>query len=159
MLGADALEGRARMVDIIAFQLGDQAFCVRTMAVREIRGWAPCTPLPHAPADIMGVMNLRGSIIPIVDLAARLGMKGTEATERSAIVVTEIGDAVIGLLVERVSDMLTVSTEDIRPVPQMGSGVDTRFAEGIVSIESGMICFLDLEAILGEEDLQQLELA
>lgn len=71
--------------------------------------------------------------------------------------VTEIGDAVIGLLVERVSNMLTVSTEDIRPVPQMGSGVDTTFAEGIVSIESGMICFLDLEAILGDEELQQLD--
>ncbi|MFN4273622.1 MAG: chemotaxis protein CheW [Aliihoeflea sp.] len=159
MLNAAATEGRAKMIDIIAFQLGDQAFCVRTMAVREIRGWAPCTPLPHAPADILGVMNLRGSIIPIVDLAARLRMKSRVATERSAIVVTEIGDAVIGLLVERVSDMLTVSTDDIRPVPQMGSGVDTRFAEGIVSIESGMICFLDLEAILGQDDMQHFEAA
>lgn len=159
MLAATALAEQSSMVDIIAFQLGGQAFCVRTMAVREIRGWAPCTPLPHAPADIMGVMNLRGSIIPIVDLASRLGMRSAEASERSAIVVTEIGDVVIGLLVDRVSDMLTVSSDDMRPVPHMGANVDTRFAEGIVSIDSGMICFLDLEAILGGEELHHLEVA
>ena len=73
-------------LEIIAFRLHDQEFCVKTTTIREIRGWAPSTPIPHAPADVIGVMNLRGSVIPIIDLAYKLGMQSTVANERSAIV-------------------------------------------------------------------------
>ena len=68
-------------LEIIAFRLHDQEFCVKTTTIREIRGWAPSTPIPHAPSDVIGVMNLRGSVIPIIDLAYKLGMKSTVATK------------------------------------------------------------------------------
>src|SRR5438046_10655437 len=106
-------------LEIIAFRLHDQEFCVKTTTIREIRGWAPSTPIPHAPADVLGVMNLRGTVIPIIDLAHKLGMPSTIANERSAIVVAEVNDMVVGLVVERVSDILTVTEEQIKPIPEL----------------------------------------
>ena len=69
-------------LEILAFRLDDQEFCVKTIAIREIRGWGAATPIPHAPADVVGVMNLRGAVIQIIDLALKLGMKSTTPTER-----------------------------------------------------------------------------
>ena len=137
-------------VEIIAFHLGQQQFCVETVAIREIRGWAPSTPLPHAPADVMGVMNLRGSVIPIIDVATRLGMQPTEPSERSAIVVAEVHNKVIGLVVERVSDILTIKREAIQPVPVVSESYDPRYAQGIIAIDSGMVCFLNLAGMFAE---------
>ncbi|WP_413708802.1 chemotaxis protein CheW [Rhizobium sp. Rhizsp82] len=79
-------------LDIIAFQLGAQTFCIETTSVREIRGWGASTPLPHTPAEVLGVINLRGTAIPTIDLARKLGMRPCETTERSAIVVVEVHD-------------------------------------------------------------------
>jgi purine-binding chemotaxis protein CheW len=132
-------------LEIIAFYLGSEQFCVETLAIREIRGWAPCTPLPHAPRDVLGVMNLRGSVIPIIDLAARLGMPAAQPTERSAIVVAEVHGKVVGLVVERVSDILSVSPDDIQPVPVVSAEFDASYAEGIIPLPSGMVCFLNEE--------------
>jgi purine-binding chemotaxis protein CheW len=134
-------------VDIIAFHLHGQQFCLETKTIREIRGWAPCTPLPRAPAEMLGVMNLRGSVIPIIDLAGKLGMMTTAGDERSAIVVVEVHGAAIGLVVDRVSDILTVSRERIQPVPALAGHQAVRYAEGIITHDAGMICFLDLSKI------------
>lgn len=138
-------DGKA--IDIIAFRLHQQEFCVQTTTIREIRGWAPCTPIPHAPHDVLGVMNLRGSVIPIIDLAGKLGMRATEANQRCAIVVAEVHGTPIGLVVDNVSDILTVQSEQIQPVPDLGGSFNGRYAQGIITRESGMICFLDLEQI------------
>lgn len=137
--------------DIIAFQLGNEAFCVRTTRVREIRGWMPCMPLPGSPPDVMGVINLRGAVIPIIDLSMRLGLRQTEANERSAIIVTETADKVVGLLVDRVTDMLNISLGDVQPVPAAGGAMARACAEGILTVGEGMICFLDLDAIFADE--------
>lgn len=131
-------------LEIIAFRLHDQEFCVKTTTIREIRGWAPSTPIPHAPSDVIGVMNLRGSVIPIIDLAYKLGMKSTVANERSAIVVAEVHNMVIGMLVDRVSDILTMPSSQIQPVPEVSASFDKTFCEGIIANENGMICFLNL---------------
>src|SRR6218665_4194490 len=104
-------------LEIMVCGVNDQEFCVKTTTIREIRGWAPSTPIPHSPADVIGVMNLRGSVIPIIDLAYKLGMKSTVANERSAIVVAEVHNMVIGMLVDRVSDILTIPSSPVQPVP------------------------------------------
>ena len=132
-------------LEIIAFKLHEQQFCVRTTTIREIRGWGPAMPVPQAPRDVMGVMNLRGSVIPIINLAVKLGMAGTEPSERSAIVVAEVHNMAVGLLVDSVSDILTVSTEILQPVPEMGSLANSGFSDGIIVQQTGMICFLNLE--------------
>ena len=94
--------------ELIAFRIGEQEFCVDIMAVREIRGWAPVTPLPHSPTFLRGVLNLRGAVLPIVDLAGRLGLPAAEPTARHVIIVAQVNGQVIGLLVEAVSDILTI---------------------------------------------------
>jgi purine-binding chemotaxis protein CheW len=132
-------------LEIIAFRLHDQEFCVRTTSIREIRGWGPATPIPHAPADVIGVMNLRGTVIPIIDLANKLGMKSTEPNERSAIVVAEVHGIAIGLVVDRVSDILTVSESLLQPVPEISMSSSMHYADGIIAQPEGMICFLNLE--------------
>jgi purine-binding chemotaxis protein CheW len=94
-------------------------------------------------------MNLRGTVIPIIDLALKLGMKAAEPTERSAIVVTEAGGMVIGLLVDGVSDILTLPTDVLQPIPSVEISEATVHAEGIVAHDGKMICFLNLERMFG----------
>ena len=139
-------------LEIIAFRLHDQEFCVKTTTIREIRGWAPSTPIPHAPADVIGVMNLRGSVIPIIDLAYKLGMPGTAANERSAIVVTEVKNMIIGMLVDRVSDILTIKSIEVQPAPEITTSFDKSFTEGIIARENGMICFLNLAKMFQDQE-------
>ncbi|TWF50300.1 chemotaxis protein CheW [Neorhizobium alkalisoli] len=143
-------------LEIIAFRLHDQEFCVKTTTIREIRGWAPSTPIPHAPADVIGVMNLRGSVIPIIDLAFKLGMKSTVANERSAIVVAEVHNMVIGMLVDRVSDILTIAASQVQPVPEISASFDKSFSEGIIANENGMICFLNLSKMFKGTEVEEL---
>ncbi|MGW9231539.1 chemotaxis protein CheW [Pseudorhizobium sp. NPDC055634] len=146
----------AETLEIIAFRLHDQEFCVKTTTIREIRGWAPSTPIPHAPADVIGVMNLRGSVIPIIDLAQKLGMKSAVATERSAIVVAEVHNMVIGMLVDQVSDILTIPSNQVQPVPEISASFDKSFSEGIIANENGMICFLNLSKMFKGNEVEDL---
>lgn len=141
------------VLEIIAFRLHSQEFCVRTTSIREIRGWAPVTPIPHSPYEVIGVMNLRGTVIPIVDLAVKLGMHNTEVNERSAIVVADIKGMTVGLLVDRVSDIMTIPSSRLQPVPA-AAGSSGTFSDGLIAHDSGMICFLNLERMFdaGDDD-------
>ena len=131
-------------MEIIAFRLQGQEFCVMTKTVREIRGWSPSTPVPRSPNDMLGVMNLRGIVIPIIDLARKLGMASTIPNERSAIVVAEIQTMVVGLLVDQVSDILTVDQRQIQAIPEIVASFDRSFSDGIITQEHGMICLFNL---------------
>ena len=144
------------MLEIIAFRLNGQEFCVMTTTIREIRGWSPSTPMPHSPPEVLGVMNLRGSVIPVIDLARRLGMPPTVPNERSAIVVAEVHGMVLGLLVDQVSDILTVKGEHIQPLPEIASSFNESFSDGIITHDSGMICFLNLARMFRFEDMKAL---
>src|ERR1700752_5140822 len=104
--------------ELIAFHVGTQEFCVDVTSIREIRGWTVATALPHSPDFVCGVINLRGLVLPISDLARRLGLPRTEPTARNAIIVAEIGEQVAGLLVESVSDIFTASEEQIQATPE-----------------------------------------
>lgn len=140
-------------LEIIAFRLNGQQFCVMTTTIREIRGWSPSTPLPYSPPDVLGVMNLRGSVIPIVDLSRKLGMPATVPNERSAIVVADVHNTMLGLLVDQVSDILTVKGSQIQPLPEISSSSDRGFSDGIITHENGMICFLNLGRMFQPQDL------
>lgn len=141
-------------IEIIAFCLQGQEFCVMTKTIREIRGWSPCTPIPQSPSDVLGVMNLRGIVIPIIDLASKLGMASTTPSERSAIVVTEIHTMVIGLLVDQVSDILTVKGSQIQPIPDVATSFNGSFSDGIITHEGSMICFLNLPRMFQNDSVR-----
>ena len=138
--------------ELIAFRVGDQEFCVNVMSGREIRGWTPATAMPHSPSYMKGVINLRGAVLPIIDLSARLGMKPTEPTQRHVIIVAQVHRKVVGLLVDAVSDILTVSEDNVQPTPEIASELQRQFARGIMAIEKRLICLLELEAIFPDAE-------
>ncbi|WP_337266973.1 chemotaxis protein CheW [Oryzifoliimicrobium ureilyticus] len=138
-------------LEIVSFHLGEQEFCIDIMAIREIRGWAPVTPMPHTPPYVLGLINLRGAVIPVIDMACRLGMRMTEPSERAAIIVTDIRGKLVGLLVEQVSDMMTITNEDLQPPPDIIPEAQRSFCRGIVAREKAMVCFLNLDTIIADE--------
>ena len=142
------LSSSARELELIAFRIGEQEFCVDIMAVREIRGWVAATPLPRSPLFVRGVINLRGAVLPILDLAARLGLPPTEPTARHVIIVTQVGAQVIGLLVDAVSDIITVKEDTIQPPPELASDRVRTFVHGLLAIESRMVSLLSLDRVM-----------
>ncbi len=140
--------------ELIAFRIGDQEFCVDIMSVREIRGWTPATALPHSPGFVLGVINLRGAVLPIIDLSARLGMSDADPSARHVIIVTQVHDKFVGLLVDAVSDILTVTDENIQPTPEVSSELDKSFAKGVLAIEGRMICLIELESLFPHDEVE-----
>ncbi len=138
----------AGAIELVAFRIGAQEYCVDIMAVREIRGWTPATTLPHAPSFVQGVINLRGAVLPIVDLSARLGLGVAEPTDRHVTIVVQIGEQVVGLLVDAVSDILTVTAEEMRPTPDVASETTRQFVKGVFAMEGRMISLIELDQVL-----------
>jgi len=138
------------MLELIAFTLGDQEFCIEVMSVREIRSWTPATILPHSPGHVRGVINLRGVVLPVMDLAERLGLAPAEPSDASVIIVTQIGNQIIGLLVDLVSDIFTVSAEDVHAAPDVSKTMDRDQIRGMIPMDERMICFLQLDALFGK---------
>ncbi len=140
--------------ELVAFRIGAQEFCVDITAVREIRGWTKTTALPRAPAYVSGVVNLRGAVLPIVDLALRLGSVSTEPNERHVIIVTQIGTQIVGLLVDAVSDIITVTNSDVQPTPDVASEMVKSFVQGILAIDGRMISLIAMDHVLPELQLE-----
>lgn len=153
MSSLDESPGRESQ-ELIAFRIGEQEFCVDVNSVREIRMWTPETPVPHAPAYIRGVVNLRGTVLPIIDLAARLGLGKAGPDMRHVIIVFQCWNRPAGLLVEAVSDIITISDDDIHPVPETSSDIERQYARGIVAIDDRMICMIDLDALFPQKESQ-----
>jgi purine-binding chemotaxis protein CheW len=135
-------------VEFVTFSAGEQSFSIEITQVREIRRWSPVTALPHAPQEVLGVMNLRGSVIPIYDLAARFGLGQTPENPRNVIVVAMHGGQTVGLLVEAVSEILSVPREQIQETPDIRSEMARQSITGVIPIESGMTRVIDLGAVL-----------
>ncbi len=133
--------------EIVSFRLGEQDFCIDIMDIREIRGWTPPTPLPHSPDYVRGLINLRGSVLPIVDLSTRLGLSSADAGARDVIIVVMVDRQLIGLIVDGVSDILTVRQSDIQPTPSIGSEPSQGYVQGIMAMDDRMIRLLDLRRV------------
>jgi len=118
------------------------------MSLREIRGWTPATALPDAPHYVRGVINLRGSVLPIIDLAKRLDLKPEEPSERSVVMITQVGTQIVGLLADAVSDILTIDPSTIQPTPDMNGDPGLSFVKGLLAMEDRMISVIALENIL-----------
>jgi purine-binding chemotaxis protein CheW len=147
MAAIEKTDGAAKR-EMITFVIGSQEFCIDVMMVREIRVWTPATPVAHAPSFVCGVINLRGTVLPIIDFAARLGFPPTEPTTRHAILVVQINNQTIGLLVEGVSEILTISRDVIQPTPDVASQMTKDFVRGLVAIDGRMISLISIDAIL-----------
>lgn len=137
-------------IEFVAFSVAGLKHCLEIQKILEIRRWSPVTALPHAPAEVLGVMNLRGAVIPIYDLAARFGLGRTEPNERNVVIVCAVGGKSIGLLVEAVSEIITIKNEDIQATPDVQSEATRDCIFGVISIEDEMARVINLEFIVTE---------
>ncbi|TLU72450.1 chemotaxis protein CheW [Lichenicoccus roseus] len=133
----------------ITFTLAEQEYGVDIMAIREIKGWIETTSIPHAPDFIRGVINLRGIIVPIMDLRARFGMALTEPTAMHVVIIITLGTRTTGLLVDAVSDIITVAPASIRAIPEMGAGEQESLLTGLVALDDRMVSLVSLERLIG----------
>jgi len=150
-VGASAIEpvlGSSAVTEFISFAIGDEQYGVDIMAVREIKGWSEITHLPKQPDYVRGVLNLRGAIVPIVDLRCRFGQGLTETSPLHIVIIVQIGERQIGLIGDRVLDIVAVTPKQIQPVPHTGHSGSTGYLAGLVSNEDVMIALIDLPNLL-----------
>ncbi len=144
----NAASAQAGTREFIAFRVGSQEFCVNIMSVREFRCWTKTTVLPAAPHFVCGVINLRGIMLPIVDLAVRLGFPPAEPTARHVIIVAQIGGELCGILVDEVSDILNVAGNQVQPTPDVASDMAKTFVRGVIAVGQRMISLIALDQVL-----------
>ena len=134
--------------EFISFAIGNDQYGVDIMAVREIKGWSQISPLPGQPDYMRGVLNLRGALVPIVDLRCRFGQGTTQATPLHVVIVTQICDRPVGLLADQVLDIVDVELARVQPVPRIAETANVDFLSGLVNIDSGMVALIDLRRLL-----------
>lgn len=136
---------------VITFEVEDQIFGVDIMCIREIRAWTPTTRLPHVPHYVAGVVNLRGTVLPVFDLAARLGWRTTEPTSRHVIIVTEVAGQYRGLIVDSVSDIVTIPDDALQPPPSTAGDSVVPFLNGLAALSERMVMLLNLASLTDDE--------
>ncbi|WP_017670599.1 chemotaxis protein CheW [Blastomonas sp. AAP53] len=134
---------------LITFEVEGQTFGIDIMGIREIRAWSPTTRLPRVPDFVAGVVNLRGIVLPVIDLAARLGWNKSNPGERHVIIVTEVNGQLKGMIVDAVRDIVTFDQAALQPPPTTGDEV-LPFLEGLASLDDRMVMVLDLAALTHE---------
>ena len=145
---------------VLTFCLGAETYGVDILRVQEIRGWSPVTRIPKSPPHVLGVLNLRGSIVPIVDLRVRFSLERAEFTPLTVIIVLSIttpnGRSEFGLVVDSVSDVVDISTKDLKDAPNLGGKMNADFIQCLATVADRMLILLDVDALIGR-DLQSLE--
>ena len=132
----------------VAFTVGDQSYCVDIMSVREIRAWTGTTTLPNTAQYVRGVVNLRGVIVPIIDLRTRFGQGMTDPTKAHVVVIVAIEGKLNGLLVDGVSDILTIREADIMPIPEAGGEQENPYLDGLITQEEQMVALIALDRLI-----------
>jgi purine-binding chemotaxis protein CheW len=147
----------------LTFTLANEEYGIAILKVKEIIGMMPITHVPQTPSYVKGVINLRGKVIPVTDLRLKFGMAEIEYTERTCIVVVEIGGSSgmiqVGIVVDSVSEVLNIKPEQIEDTPDFGASMDTNFILGIAKMEDGVKILLDINKVLNEKDISKLEKA
>ena len=140
---------------VLTFVLGNETYGVDILRVQEIRGWSAVTKIPHAPSHVLGVLNLRGSIVPIVDLRMRFSLDRAEYTAVTVIIVVSVMSAAgrrdFGVVVDGVSDVVDVNTEEVKAAPDLGARGATDYIRGLVPVSERMVVLLDIDRLIGND--------
>ncbi len=149
---SQSIQASAETVQFLTFTLGKEEYGVDIMMVREVKGWSETTRLPNTPAYMRGVLNLRGIIIPIFDLRARFTGAVTDASEKHVVVILAVGTRTVGILVDTVSDILTVNMADIKDAPDSHMAAPERFVNGLIAFDGRMVVLLDISLLLSADE-------
>jgi purine-binding chemotaxis protein CheW len=143
----------------LTFDLAGEEYGVEILAVREIRGWSRVTRIPQTPAYLLGVLNLRGAIVPIMDLRLRFGLERESYGDNTVVIIVALGERLFGIVVDAVSDVIDIDPASVKPVPDMGAVVDTRYLKGLATHVERMVMLLDVEKLMRPEVVEPLDAA
>ncbi|MCP4399671.1 MAG: purine-binding chemotaxis protein CheW [bacterium] len=149
-----AVEENTRSGKYLTFVIDDEEYGLEILKVREIIGIMDITAVPKTPNFVKGVINLRGKVIPVIDLRLKFGMEEAEQTEETCIIVISVNDLEIGIIVDRVSEVQDISGQDIEDSPEFGAQVDTTFILGMGKTNDRVTILLDISRVIGSEDIQ-----
>ncbi|MFT7243742.1 MAG: purine-binding chemotaxis protein CheW [Candidatus Azotimanducaceae bacterium] len=153
----DGVEGTAQDVDqYLTFIMADEEYGVDILSVKEIRNWDSATPIPKSPDHVRGVINLRGTIVPIIDLRQCFGMEAIEYGPLTVVLVLQVtserGKREVGIVVDAVSDVYSLGESQVKPAPDMGATININFIKGLASIDEKMVILLNIDRLLNQED-------
>lgn len=137
----------------LTFALGEESYGIEILKVQEIKGYSAITPIPNTPPYIKGVMNLRGTVVPVVDLRAKFGLPDAAYGQFTVIIVVNLGHRIMGLVVDAVSDVLNVADAQVEQTPDLGTSVDTSFLTGMAKTGDRLVLLLDIHQVVGQDTL------
>ncbi|MGJ7493418.1 chemotaxis protein CheW [Variovorax sp. ZT4R33] len=144
-------------LEFLSFTLGDEEYGIDIQKVQELRGYDAVTRIANAPAFIKGVVNLRGIIVPIIDMRIKFNLGEPSYDEFTVVIVLNIGGRVVGMVVDSVSDVITLSSEQIKPAPEMGSALDTDYLIGLGTLDERMLILVDIDRLMSSEEMGLVE--
>lgn len=146
----------------LTFIMAGEEYGVDILTVQEIRGWESVTPIPNAPPHVKGVINLRGTIVPIIDLRLRFGLEDVSYGPMTVVIVMKVesarGKRIMGIVVDAVSDVYSLSMQEVRAAPDLGDHVNTSYIKGLVNVDSKMVILLDINELLGNDNIEDLHM-
>ena len=145
--------------EYLTFRLGAEEYAIDILKVQEIRGYEQPTVIAYAPPFIKGVINLRGIIVPIVDLRIKFGLGTIEYTPFTVVIILNVAQRVIGIVVDSVSDVTSLTSGQIRPAPDFAASFDTKYIVGLASIDSRMLIVTDIERLMSSRDMELIDAA
>jgi len=145
--------------EFLTFRLGAEEYGIDILKVQEIRGYDTVTQIANAPQVIKGVTNLRGTIVPIIDLRIKFNLGQVDYDQFTVVIVLNLAERVVGIVVDSVSDVLSLSSDSIRPAPEFGSAVDTRYVTGIGALDERMLILVDIERLMSSADMGLVDAA
>ena len=158
---ADSLQDMSldsgEQTEFLTFVLGDENYAINIMTVKEIRGYEKTTKIANAPEFIKGVLNLRGDIVPIVDLRIKFDLGEVTYNEFTIVIMLNIGDRIVGIVVDEVSDVIKVDNHSIKPPPDFGVTFDNAYLLGLVTIKEQMITLINIESLISSDELQLVD--
>jgi len=143
----------ANTQQFLTFKLAGEEYGVGILSVQEIRGWSAVTAIPHSPPWLLGVINLRGAVVPIIDLRIKFNFARADYNEFTVVIILNVGTRVIGVVVDGVSDVITLASDQIKPAPSLGNNTDTSHIIGFGTLDERMRILMDVERLMASTDL------
>lgn len=156
---AEAIEQTADISagEYLSFVLGNEEYGIEILKVQEIRGYDAVTPIANTPAFIKGVINLRGSIVPIIDLRLRFNLGKAEYNEFTVVIILNLSGRVVGIVVDGVSDVMALTASQVRPVPELVATIDTKYLVGLGTVDDRMLILVDIERLMSSQEMALIE--
>ncbi|MDO8465593.1 MAG: chemotaxis protein CheW [Gallionella sp.] len=145
--------------ELLTFTLGNEEYGIDILKVQEIRGYDAVTTIANSPEFIKGVINLRGIIVPIIDMRIKFHLGNVTYNQLTVVIILNVANRVVGIVVDGVSDVITLSAEQLKPAPEFSSSLDTQYITGLGTVDDRMIIVMDIERLMTSRDMDLVEMA